>query len=90
MPIAMNLSYVSSYALDETLTYKILDACDYTCLVPTHLVIFLKHLGKGVKETCRGNLLLVPWYFSTCITPNPLGLRFCITHVHLTKKLGIQ
>lgn len=44
-----------------------------------------KTFWKGFKETCRGNLLLVPWCFSTCITPNPLGLRFCITHVHLTK-----
>lgn len=45
-----------------------------------------KTFWKGVKETCSGNLLFIPWCFSTCITPNPLGLRFCITHVHLTKK----
>lgn len=44
-----------------------------------------KTFWKGVKETCSGNLLFIPWCFSTCITPNPLGLRFCITHAHLTK-----
>jgi hypothetical protein len=55
IPIAMNLSYVSSYVIGIWMkrwhtNVGILDACDYSCLVPTHLVMFLKHFGRGLKR----------------------------------------